>query len=184
MSAETESAEASEGTSPHEAAGAKLRRIGDEYRQGAERPLRGYVATLATYGVTLAALGGVTVARGRLGRRIPARDLATMAVATYKLSRLIARSPVMSPVRAPFASYEDVDGPSELAEEVRGHGVRHSIGELLTCPYCLAQWVATGFVFGHANAPEATRTAATILSLAAASDLLQHLHSETIGDEG
>jgi hypothetical protein len=160
-----------------------LDRIGHEYRQGADRPLGGYVATLVAYGSAIAVLGGVTVRRRRLGRRIPPGDLAQIAVATYKLSRLIAKAPVTSPLRAPFTSYQDLSGPSELAEEVRGHGIAHSIGELLTCPFCLAQWIATGFVFGHANAPRATRTAASILTIAAASDLLQHLHSEVIGDD-
>ena len=30
--------------------------------------------------------------------------------------------------------------PAELADEVRGHGARHAVGELFTGPFCLAMW--------------------------------------------
>ena len=47
-----------------------------------------------------------------------------------------------SPLRAPFTRFEGASGHAEVAEEVREHGgVKHAVGELLTCPFCLAQWV-------------------------------------------
>src|SRR5919112_1443499 len=76
--------------------------------------------------------------------------------------------------RAPFTSFRGASGEAEIAEEVREHGgVKHAVGELLTCPFCLAQWVATGFVFGYATAPRATRLAALTMTLVAGSDVLQ-----------
>jgi len=58
-------------------------------------------------------------------------------------------------------------------EEVREHGgVKHAVGELLTCPFCLAQWVGTAFVFGYATAPRATRLAALTMTTVAGSDVL------------
>ena len=63
---------------------------------------------------------------------------------------------------------------SRVGGQVREHGgVKHAVGELLTCPFCLAQWVATGFVFGYATAPRATRLAALTMTLVAGSDVLQ-----------
>jgi hypothetical protein len=154
-----------------------LRRQGVEYRNGADRPLAGYLSLFSVYatGTTTA----VVVAR-LLGRRAPQRispwDLTQLTLATHKVSRLIAKDPVTSPIRAPFTRYEGVSAPSELAEEVRGHGLRHSAGELLTCPMCLAQWVATAFTAGLVLAPVPTRLAMATFSAVAGSDFLQHAY--------
>ncbi|MFD7922153.1 DUF1360 domain-containing protein [Streptomyces sp. NPDC059740] len=43
-----------------------------------------------------------------------------LAAATHKLSRLVAKDPITSPLRAPFTRYQGTSAPSELAEEVRG----------------------------------------------------------------
>jgi hypothetical protein len=51
--------------------------------------------------------------------------------------------------------------------------VKHAVGELLTCPFCLAQWVGTGFVFSYVAAPRATRLAALTMTMVAGADVLQ-----------
>jgi hypothetical protein len=56
---------------------------------------------------------------------------------------------------------------------VRGRGLRKSVGELVTCPFCLGQWVATSFLFGAVAAPRVARFAAGICTVAALSDGLQ-----------
>ncbi|HET8590717.1 MAG TPA: DUF1360 domain-containing protein, partial [Nakamurella sp.] len=66
--------------------------------------------------------------------------------------------------------------PGELAEEVRGEGWRHSVGELLTCPMSLAQWVATGFGLGLLIAPRSTRVALATMTAVAGADFLQHAY--------
>lgn len=89
----------------------------------------------------------------------------------------IAKDPVTSPLRAPFTVFRGPSGHAEVAEEVREHGgVKHAVGELLTCPFCLAQWVATGLVFGYATAPRATRLVALTMTLVAGSDVLQFVY--------
>jgi hypothetical protein len=75
-------------------------------------------------------------------------DVVRCAAATHKLSRLLTKDPVTSPLRAPFASYEGTSGPAELREEARGEGGRKTVGELVTCPFCASVWVATGFTAG------------------------------------
>ena len=73
--------------------------------------------------------------------------------------------------------FEGASGHAEVAEEVREHGgVKHAVGELLTCPFCLAQWVGTGFVFGYVAAPKATRLAALTMTMVAGSDVLQFVY--------
>lgn len=96
-----------------------------------------------------------------------------MAVATHKLSRLLAKDPVTSPLRAPFTRYAGTSGPSEVAEQVRDGSARKAMGELLTCPFCVGQWVATGYVFGLVLVPRATRLVAASFAVLAAFDFLQ-----------
>lgn len=148
-----------------------------EYAGDEDRPLRGYVGLLGTYGVYA---GGLMVAarrRMKQGGSIPegvsAGDLALIGVATHKFSRLLAKDPVAAPFRAPFTRFKGRGGPAEVEEETRGTGMQHAMGELLTCPFCLAQWAATGFVAGLVLAPRATRLVASTFAAVTVSDFLQ-----------
>jgi hypothetical protein len=109
-----------------------------------------------------------------LPERFPTGDLVLMSIATYKLSRLIAKDRITSFVRAPFTRYKgESDRPSEVSEEARGHGLRRAVGELLVCPYCLGQWVGTGFLAAYLREPRLARTLAVLFTIVAGSDLLQ-----------
>lgn len=144
------------------------------YAGDEDRPLASYGAVMAIYS---SVVGLAALAVRRSGRRLPDRvaagDVALLSVATFKISRLLAKEPVTSPLRAPFTTFQGTSGEAELAEEVRGTGVRHALGELLTCPFCLGQWTATGLVFGLVLAPRATRLFATLFTSLTAADLLQ-----------
>jgi Protein of unknown function (DUF1360) len=136
-----------------------------------ERPLGAYTGLTAAFGV---ALGGALIAlRRELPERIAARDLALAGIATHKLSRLLAKDKVTSFIRAPFTRYQEPAGHGELEEAPRGSGARYAIGELLVCPYCLAQWVAAGFVVGLVAAPRPTRVVAGIYAAETLADFLQ-----------
>jgi hypothetical protein len=143
------------------------------YEAGAERPTAAYAVTMLAYA---GGVGALALA-GRLSRRplpkVTPWDLLLVSVSTHKLSRLIAKDPVTSPLRAPFTRFEGAAGPAELHEEVRGHGARHALGELVTCPFCLAQWVATAHVAGLVLAPGFTRLAAAAMTAVGVSDWLQ-----------
>jgi hypothetical protein len=157
---------------------AAARREADAYSAGEERPLGGYVATMGTYAASVAALVGAGALAGRrLPERVEPYDVALLGVATHKLSRLVTKDTVTAPLRAPFTRFEGPQGQGELHEEVRGHGLRHTLGELLTCPFCLAQWVATGFAAGLVFAPRATRLVAATFSAVALSDALQNIYA-------
>lgn len=144
------------------------------YAGDEERPLGGYLVTMAVYGAGVGAAALATrLSRRRLPERIPARDLILLGVASHKTARAIAKDPVTSPLRAPVTTFDGQGGPAEVKEEVRGHGLRHSLGELLTCPFCLSQWVATAGMFGLVLAPRATRFAASTMTVVAMADFLQ-----------
>ena len=148
-----------------------LRREEAAYRQGEDRPLRSFVAIMAAY-LGAVGVGAVAVRRKGLPERIPWSDLALVAATTHKLSRLVAKDPVTSPLRAPFTRFEGTTGPAELKEEVRGTGPRKAVGEMVTCPFCLGQWIATSLVFGLILAPKATRTVTSVFTALAAADFL------------
>jgi hypothetical protein len=147
----------------------------EEYTQGEERPLAGDLGAMGVYAGLVAAGAAVVRARGReLPQRVPLGDVVLLTIGTFRLARRIAKDPVTAPVRAPFTTFQGPSGHAEIAEEVREHGgVKHAVGELLTCPFCLAQWVGTAFVFGYVAAPRATRLAALTMTMVAGSDVLQ-----------
>jgi Protein of unknown function (DUF1360) len=145
----------------------------EEYRQGAERPLGGYMFIMTVFAGVVGLAGGIAALTGRgLPRQIAPYDLALITVGTHKLSRTISKDAVTSPLRAPFTRYVGTGGPAEVMEEVRGDALQHALGELLTCPFCLDMWVATGFMIGMLFAPRFTRVvAATFTALAGANFL-------------
>ena len=105
--------------------------------------------------------------------RVPVTDVALGALAIEKLSRLLTKDPVTSPLRAPFTAYQGTSGSAELDEEVRGEGVQKAVGELVTCPFCTSVWVATGFAAGLVYLPRTTRLTVAALAALAGADLLQ-----------
>jgi hypothetical protein len=149
-----------------------------EYTNGEERPLGGDLGAMGVYlGLVSAAAAAVRASGRELPERIPLGDTVLLTVATFRLARRIAKDPVTSPLRAPFTRFEGASGHAEVAEEVREHGgVKHAVGELLTCPFCLAQWVGTAYVFGYVTAPKATRLAALTMTMVAGSDVLQFVY--------
>jgi hypothetical protein len=136
---------------------------------------------LATYagltGAFLAAAGGSLGAVRASGRELPERlavgDLVLLGIATHKLSRVIAKDKVTSFLRAPFTRFVEPSGQGEVSEQPRGEGLRLAVGELLVCPYCLAQWVAAGLTVGLLASPRGTRLVASVYTAQTLGDFLQ-----------
>jgi hypothetical protein len=149
--------------------------MSDEYAPPEKRPpLIAYSILMAVFNALFAA--GLLVAKRR-GRELPekpaAADIVLIGVASHKLSRLIGKDKVTSPLRAPFTELEGSGGPGELEERSRGTGARKAIGELLVCPYCLGLWIVAAFSIGLLFAPRLTRFLAAIFTALTASDFLQ-----------
>jgi hypothetical protein len=149
--------------------------VSDQYAPPEKRP------PLFAYGVAMALFNGLFAAAlllaKRRGRELPEHpavaDIVLVGVASHKLSRLIGKDKVTSPVRAPFTELEGSGGPGELEEASRGTGARKAIGELLICPYCLGLWVVAAFAIGLLFAPRVTRLVAAVFTALTASDFLQ-----------
>jgi hypothetical protein len=137
------------------------------------RPLVAYSLLSSTFGAGLVTSLGALHRSGRLPERFGAGDLVLMGVATHKVSRLIAKDKVTSFLRAPFTRYQEASGQGEVEEEARGRGLQLALGELLSCPYCLAQWVAAAFACGLVASPRVTRFVAAIYAAETISDFLQ-----------
>src|SRR3954452_12135821 len=86
------------------------------------RPLAAYGAIAAAFNGLFAA--GLVAARraDRLPERFAAADVALLAGATAKLSRLLAKDRVTSVLRAPFTRFEEDSGYGEVEEAARGTG--------------------------------------------------------------
>ena len=140
----------------------------------ADQPMAGRVTLVAAFGASLAA---AAVAARMTGREPPERphpaDVLMAGLATHKLSRLLAKAKATSFVRAPFTEYERPRGHGEVEERPRGGSARRAVGELLTCPYCLSQWISAGFAAGLVLAPRATRLVAASYTAQALADFLQ-----------
>jgi hypothetical protein len=154
---------------------AAMAREADNYRAGEDRPLRGYVLIMSVFAALVSGAAGLVALTGR---RLPEGfgpwDVVLLAAGTQKLSRTISKDAVTSPLRAPFTRYTGTSGPAEVMEEARKtSGLRHSIGELITCPFCLDMWVATGFAIGMVFAPRFTRLVAGTFTVLTGADFLQ-----------
>jgi hypothetical protein len=147
------------------------------YAPGEQRPIASYAVLTGAFFV---ALGGALAAARASGRELDrpsALDLAMHGLATQKVSRLIAKDKVTSFLRAPFTRYQESSGQGELEEAPRGAGVRYAVGELLVCPYCLAQWVAGGIAVGQVFAPRTTRFLSAMWAAQAIADGVQVAYS-------
>jgi hypothetical protein len=120
-----------------------------------------YAALSAVYGMLLT--GTAVSARGRPS--IPPAELATIAAASFALSKLVVHEKVESWMRRPFVD--------EQRRKPKGRRLRYAVGELLTCTRCTGAWSALGLVALRIHAPSAGQTVATVLAASAGNDLLQ-----------
>jgi hypothetical protein len=151
-----------------------------EHSPQQERPLRSYGALMVTFTALAAGFGVWYLRSGReLPESIGARDFALLTVASHKISRMVAKDRVTSPVRAPFTRFEDDAGPGEVDESARGRGLRRAIGELLLCPHCLGLWASSGLTALLLVFPRFTRWFAATLSTYFGSELLQIGYKKT-----
>lgn len=132
-----------------------------------------YATLLGVYGT--GALAATWALRGRKARvrRPRPMDVALLALATQHLARLISKDTVTAPLRAPFTRFEGPAGEGEVNERVVGRGLRHVVGELVSCPFCLGQWAATALVAVNVALPTFGAAATTVLATAQLSDYLQ-----------
>jgi hypothetical protein len=148
----------------------------EEKEECDEELLAEYAVMLAFYLASVATLTGVALKQGRLPKKFSLLDIAALGVATHKLSRILAKDRITGILRAPFVNYLRSAGAGEVEEEPRGRGIQRGIGNLVSCPYCMAPWCATALGFGLIFAPRVTRFFAAIMGSVAISDFLHRAY--------
>lgn len=124
-------------------------------------PYGAYAAITATFAGGLAGAGALARALDREPHQHDALDLATLALATFKAARTIARDPVGGFIREPLVEEED---PGALQQ---------ALGELVTCTRCTGTWVAAGLGATQIVAPRFGRLLTWTLGAAGLNDFLQ-----------
>lgn len=146
-----------------------------EYAPQDQVPLAGYTASMLAFA---AGLGGVLAWMRRRKAPLPTLlDVALLGVATHKLSRIVSKDFVTAPLRAPFTRRQAAEGAGEVHDEPHGGGLRRAVGYLLTCPYCLGPWTATGLSAFLVSYPLQTRFVMRVLAAVAISDFLHLSYS-------
>lgn len=77
-------------------------------------------------------------------------DLFIIILASFRLTHLIVYDQITSFIRKPFLSVtvvENASGQIEEHLEIKGTGIRHFIGSLLSCYWCTGLWSSLFVVF-------------------------------------
>jgi hypothetical protein len=126
-----------------------------------------YAALSATYGTLL---GTVVLAARRApegsgaDQPVCGRELPQLGLASFALSKLIAKEKVETWVREPF-----VDADSH---QPKGSRLRYAVGELLTCTRCMGAWSSLGLVALRVTRPREARIVTAVLATSALNDWL------------
>ena len=116
---------------------------------------------MTTFCGGLAAAGALARLLDRAPEEFTPLDLTTLALATFKVSRTIARDPVTSWLREPLEADAD-DG-----------GFEQALAELVTCSRCVGTWVAAGLGSTQIVAPRFGRLLTWTLGAGGLNDFLQ-----------
>jgi Protein of unknown function (DUF1360) len=147
------------------------------YKKGEDVPLFSYGLLAGAFNLVFVLF---LLAARLTGRSIPERldvkDIALLGMATHKLSLLGSQDAITSPLRAPFTELEEKESPKKVDEKPRGEGLRRSVGELLTCQFCLSVWVASLLTYGLVLAPRITRLVAAVFAVVTVSDYLHQAY--------
>ena len=95
----------------------------------------------------------------------PARELPVFGLATFALTKALAKEKVGTWVREPLVDARD--------RRPKGRRLRYAAGELLTCTRCLGTWSALGLIALRVARPREGRILAGVLAAAGINDWLQ-----------
>ena len=147
------------------------------YKKDRDVPLFSYGVLAGTFNLLFALfLLAARVTRKPLPQRIEAKDIALLGMATHKLSLVGSQDAITSPLRAPFTELQKRESPKKVEEKPRGGGLRRSVGELLTCQFCLGVWVASFFTYGFVLLPRVSRLVAAVFAAVTISDFLHQAY--------
>jgi hypothetical protein len=130
----------------------------------ADKPVA--AAHYAAFNAVWALLVGGLLA-GTRGPAPPATELPLFGLASFTLTKALAREKVGTWVREPLV--EDPQGE----RRPKGTGLRYVAGELITCTRCLGTWSSLGLVGLRIARPREGRVVASLLATSAVNDFAQ-----------
>jgi hypothetical protein len=95
----------------------------------------------------------------------PARELPVFGLATFALTKALAKEKVGTWVREPLVDQRE--------QRPKGRRLRYAAGELLTCTRCLGTWSSLGLIGLRVARPREGRIVAGVLATAGINDWLQ-----------
>ena len=125
-----------------------------------------YAALSAGYGALVGAV--LLAAREQGDDPIHPAEIVPLGLATFALSKLIAKEKVDSWVREPFLE----ELPSG-ERRPKGRRMRYAVGELLSCSRCMGAWSSLALVGLRLRRPREARVVTALLGTAAINDWLQ-----------
>ncbi len=151
--------------------------IFEGYKKGEDVSLSSYGVLVGAFNLLFALFLVAAKVTGRpIPERMDARDIALLGMATHKISLVGSQDAITSPLRAPFTELNEKESPKKVDEEPRGEGIRRSVGELLTCKFCLGVWVASFFTYGFVLLPRVSRLVAAVFAAVTVSDYLHQIY--------
>nr|WP_239588135.1 DUF1360 domain-containing protein [Gracilibacillus alcaliphilus] len=103
-----------------------------------------------------------------------------LALAAFRLTRLIVYDKITGFIRAPFFEVEEkwlTDGTVEETVTFKGSGLKRWVGELLRCHWCTGIWTSTLLYLGFQLAPFVFTPIVIILAIAGVAAIIEVLIS-------
>jgi Protein of unknown function (DUF1360) len=108
-----------------------------------------------------------------------------LGLAAFRLTRLIVFDQIMAPLRRPFFTEieeKDEEGKTEIYIIPKEKGLRHWIGELLSCYWCTGVWVSVCLTFLYTLQSQVGEFLILLLAVAAIGSLIEVLVSKWLGN--
>ncbi len=108
-----------------------------------------FIFSILFVGVLVGTLYAMKVMRGGFLISVPPFDAILIALAAFRITRLVVYDKITRWFRELFADVRTVTTPEGKMVEIHKHGtgIRHTISDLLDCPWCISFWSSLILVF-------------------------------------
>jgi hypothetical protein len=139
-----------------------------------DQNLWNFIFSMFFFVVLIGALWGIYATLGYFPRSLPVFDAVLLSLAAFRITRLIVYDKIARWFRELFADTRIVlkDGKEHVEVRPLGRGIRHTIYDLLQCPWCIGFWSGLIIVFCYFVFPWAW-TVILFLGIAGASSFVQ-----------
>jgi hypothetical protein len=114
-----------------------------------DQNLWNFIFSMFFFVVLIGALWGIYATLGYFPRSLPVFDAVLLSLAAFRITRLIVYDKIARWFRELFADTRIVlkDGKEHVEVRPLGRGIRHTIYDLLQCPWCIGFWSGLIIVF-------------------------------------